>query len=147
MSNVMIGAVSSFKPGDKVVIAKKNAHTTARTGKILISIYPDKQLVKTSKGMFYMDPKYLTKKATRIGAVKPYGTAELAKTGRFAGRPTYNFRVIWTDPYDKSKNKEYHRTLESAKESVADWIELGYPAKYDKGDYTATYWGDVRNQI
>ena len=86
-----------------------------------------------------------------IGAVKktvkPYGKAKIATSGRFAGRPTYNFRVVWVDPYYKSKNYEYHRTLESAKLSVADWEDLGYTAKYDKGDYTATYWGDIRNQI
>jgi len=63
MSNVMIGAVSSFKPGDKVVIAKKNIYSSARTGTVLRSIYPGKELVKTSKGMFYMDPKDLSKKA------------------------------------------------------------------------------------
>lgn len=91
------------------------------------------------------------RKYTKVGATKKgislYSESDIATTGRFAGRPTYKFRVIWTDRFDKSKNNEYHRTLESAKESVADWIELGYPAKYNKGDYTATYWGDLRNQI
>ena len=62
--NIMIGAVkSSFKPGDKVTISKSNIHTRARTGVILVSIYPDKELVKTRQGRFYMDRVYLTKRS------------------------------------------------------------------------------------
>jgi hypothetical protein len=62
--NEGIGAVkSSFKPGDKVTISKSNVNTRARTGVILVSIYPDKELVKTRQGRFYMDRSYLTKRS------------------------------------------------------------------------------------
>lgn len=136
--NVLIGAVkSSFKPGDKVIISKKNIYSTARTGTVLRSIYPGKELVKTSKGMFYMDPKDLTKRSTKIGA-----------TNRFAGRPEIKYRVVWTDKKDKKfSGAEYHKTLESAKKDKAEWIELGYDAKIVKGEFTNTYYGNVRNQI
>jgi hypothetical protein len=62
--NVLIGAVKkSFKPGDKVTIAKAKQHYGGKTGKILRSIYPGQELVKTRRGMFYLSPDDLTLKS------------------------------------------------------------------------------------
>jgi hypothetical protein len=82
-----------------------------------------------------------------IGAVKRK-SSKVGATSRYAGRPSIDYKVIWTDKKDKKfTGTEYHKSLESAEQDKAEWIDLGYNAKIVKGDFTNTYYGNVRNQI
>lgn len=75
-------------------------------------------------------------------------TAKVATSGRFAGRPSINYRVVWNDKKDKNfKGVEYHKTLEEAKKDVREWKELGYDSKIEKGNFTNIYWGNPKYQI
>lgn len=141
--NVMIGSCSSA--GRNLKTKKSSA-----AGKTLATTCKTKKATAKTKTAAKAVVKRVAKpkaKAVSSKSLSPYGNVKLATTGRFAGRPVYEYRVTWIDPMFKSKNKEYHRTLADAKESAKDWKDLGYPATIDKGDYTATYWGDLRNQI
>ena len=82
-----------------------------------------------------------------IGAVKRK-SSKVGATNRYVGLPPINYKVIWTEKKDKKYGgTEYHKSLESAEQDKAEWIDLGYDAKLVKGDFTNTYYGDRRNQI
>ena len=142
-SKLSIGNCSSAGKNLKVNKSSKAGKTLATTCKNKKAAIKAKPAVKTAE-------KKENKQKTKAVANKlenPWGNVKLATSGRFVGRPVYEYRVTWIDPVFKSKHKEYFRTLADAKESVKDWKDLNITATIDKGDYTSTYWGDLRNQI
>ena len=140
---VKIGSCSSAGKSLKVDRSSKAAKTLATTCKTKKAATKSKPAAKaTVKKVAKPKAKAVVNKLDN-----PWGNVKLATSGRFVGRPVYEYRVTWIDPVFKSKHKEYHRTLADAKESVKDWKDLNITATIDKGDYTATYWGDLRNQI
>jgi hypothetical protein len=73
---------------------------------------------------------------------------KVGAANRFPGLPEINYKVVWSDPNDKTfKGDEYHKSLEEAQLDKENWIDLGFNAKIVKGDYTNKYWGDRRYQI
>ena len=130
--NVMIGSCSSA--GRDLKTKKSSA-----AGKTLATT------CKTKKATAKAKP---AAKSTVKKVSKPKATPEVATSGRFAGRPAINYRVVWNDKKDKKfKGVEYHKTLEEAKEDAKGWKELGYDSKIEKGNYTSIYWGNPRYQI
>ena len=76
------------------------------------------------------------------------GNIMIGATNRFPGRPEIKYKVIWHDKKDKSfTGTEYHKSLESAEQDKADWIDLGYSAKIVKGDFTNLYWSNAKYKI
>ena len=132
MSNVMIGSCSTA--GRNLKTKKSSA-----AGKTLATTCKTKKTTAKTK---------TAAKSVVKRVAKPKATPEIATSGRFAGRPSINYRVVWNDKKDKKfKGVEYQKTLEEAKEDAKGWKELGYDSKIEKGNFTNIYWGNPKYQI